>query len=347
MASEDRQDLSEFQALTENDELRGQISRLTGKLRRAETKTEDLIAAVRQGAKDAAVAIGQPPLVREARRDIRKVKPEVALLHLSDLHFGKKTQSFDLEVASKRVAALADKVVRLAEIERADHPVRVCHVMLGGDFVENVSIFPGQAFEVDGSLFTHMMTARGATVALLRTLLANFESVVVWEEPGNHGRLGRKGDHPAEDSADLLVFNMARDQLAQEEDAGRLVWNSTQGWHSIVTIGAYNALLVHGDEVKGFGGQTPAFGIAKKVNAWATGVVAPFTDCYMGHWHQPLVIPLAHGRGRVFVNPSIESDSVYAKEFVGATGTPGQRLNFINPADGRVTSERIIWLDSK
>jgi hypothetical protein len=54
---------------------------------------------------------------------------------------------------------------------------------------------------------------------------------------------------------------------------------------------------------------------------------------------------MANGRGRVFVNPSIESDSAYAKEFVAATGTPGQRLNFVDPERGRVTSERVIWLD--
>lgn len=338
-------DLREFEELTENQELRGQITKLQGELRRARTKTADLVGAVRQGAKDAAIVLGNPPEVPAAPKDRRTtIKPEVALLHLSDLHFGKKTDTFDMAVAAERVRRLTEKVVHLTDIERADHPVRVCHVMLGGDFIENVHIFPGQPFEVDGSLFAHMMQAKGATVELLRTLLANFESVVVWEEPGNHGRLGRKGDHPAEDSADLLVYRMVRDQLAEHE--GRtLVWNETQGWHSIVEIGQYRALLVHGDEVRSFGGQTPAFGIAKKVNAWATGVVAPFTDCYMGHWHQPLVIPLAHGRGRVFVNPSIESDSVYAQEFVGSTGTPGQRLNFINPQDGRVTTERVVWLD--
>jgi hypothetical protein len=208
-----------------------------------------------------------------------------------------------------------------------------------------VGIFPGQAFEVDSTLFKQMFAARGAVEELLRMLLANFEKVACWEEPGNHGRLGRKGDHPEEDSADLLVYRLVRDRLSEYESDGRLTWNETQGWHSIVEIGNYRALLVHGDEIKSFGGNIPAFGIARKVNAWATGVVAPFTDCYMGHFHQPLVVPLAHGRGRVLVNPSIESDSVYAKEFVGSTGTPGQRLNFVEPSKGRVSAERIIWLD--
>lgn len=338
-------DLSEFAALTEVDELRRVVSDLQAKLRRAQAKSADLVQAVYEGAKDAAVVLGNPPPISKPRKDARKGHAEVALLHVSDWQYGKVTQSFNPRVADVRVDKLAGLVVRLANIERADHPVRECHVMLGGDLAEGVAIFPGQPFETDGGLFQQIMGVSSAGERLLRTLLADFEHVHVWEEPGNHGRLGRKGDHPAEDSADLLIYRLIRERLKPYEDDGRLVWNETQGWHSIVTIGAYRALLVHGDEVRSFGGQTPAFGIAKKVNAWATGVVAPFTDAYMGHWHQPLVIPLAHGKGRVFVNPSIESDNVYAHEFVGASGTPGQRLNFVSPKRGRVTTERLVWLD--
>lgn len=338
----DGPDLSEFAALTENDELRRLVSDLQVRLRRAQAKTADLVAAVREGARDAATVLGNPPPVPKAKKDTRTSKPEAAVLLLSDWQYGKRTVSYNSQVADQRIARLGETVVRIAAIERADHPVREIHVLLNGDFVENVSIFPGQPFEVDSSLFQQMFGAAGACERLLRLMLATFEAVHVWEEYGNHGRMGRKGDHPAEDNADLLLYRLVRDRLGEQPG---LMWHPTESWYQIVEIGEYRALLVHGDEVKSFGGNIPAFGITKKVNAWATGVVEPFTDAYMGHFHQPLVLPLAHGRGRVFVNPSIESDSIYAKEFVGATGTPGQRLNFVEPAAGRVTSERILWLD--
>lgn len=334
--------LDEFYALTENDELRRLVSEMQAKLRRSQTQTAELIEAVKQGARDAAVVLGNPPPVKPPKRDGRQKQAEVALLHCSDWQIGKVTDSYNTEVACSRVDKLAEKVVRLAAIERADHPVNEAHVMLGGDMVEGVNIFPGQAFEVDASLFKQMFSAVGCIERLLRTLLSDFERVHVWEEYGNHGRLGRKGDHPADDSADLLVYRLAREKLGADE---RLVWNESQGWHSIVEIGAYRALLVHGDEIKQFGGQTPAFGIARKVNAWATGVVEPFTDAYLGHFHQPLVLPIAHGRGRTFVNAALESDSVYAKEFMASSSVPAQRLNFIDPVRGRVAAERLIWLD--
>lgn len=339
-------DLSSFHRETELVELRRVNSDLQAKLRRATTSQVNAIEAIRHGSRDAALVLGNPPAVPKPKVDKQSGKEEVALLHCSDWHFGANTVSFDLDVAAERVRSLGRKVTRLAAIERADHPVRCIHVLLAGDMVEGVTVFPGQGWEVKTGLLRQLYAAVGAGVELLRHLAADFESIEIWEEAGNHGRIGKRGDVPKEDNIDLLVYGLIRERTRDLEDAGRVVWHeSTHGWHSIVEIGDYRALLVHGDEVRSFGGQVPAFGIAKKVNAWATGVVAPFTDCMMGHFHQPLVIPLAHGRGRVFVNPSIESDSIYAQEFVGATGTPGQRLNFINPRAGRVTSERIIWLD--
>jgi Archaeal DNA polymerase II, small subunit/DNA polymerase delta, subunit B len=336
-------DLSEFEQLDELAELRKLLGATQDKLRRANAKTADLIEAVYKGARDASLYLGNPPAVPKPAADKRTKRAEVALLHLSDWQIGKVTTSYNTVVARDRLRRLGEKVARLTEIERADHPVRECHVLLGGDMVEGTAIFPGQAHLVDSNLFEQTFQARSAIVELIRHLLTVFETVHVWEEPGNHGRLGRKGDYAVEDNQDIMVYRLARDQLENEK---RLVWNETQGWHSIVSVGNYRVLFVHGDEIRSFGGQTPAFGITRKVNAWATGVVEPFNDCYMGHWHQPLVLPIAHGRGRTFVNPSIESDNTYAQEFVGASGTPGQRLNFIDPEKGRVTTERVVWLDS-
>src|SRR5687768_10009673 len=95
-------DLTEFQALTENEELRRQVSELQGKLRHAKAKSADLVEAVRQGSKDAVVALGNPPAVPTAKRDRRaSTKAEVGLLHLSDWQFGKVTDSFNTEVAGR------------------------------------------------------------------------------------------------------------------------------------------------------------------------------------------------------------------------------------------------------
>lgn len=340
----DQPDLREFEALTENAELRRVVSDLQTKLRRSEAKTAELIEAAHAGARDAALVLGNPPPVPAAKKTKGTKQEEAALLHLSDWQIGKRTDSYNTDIAQQRLDILTAKVAQLTEIERADHPVRECHVLLGGDMVEGATIFPGQVFEIDSGLFRQAFAAVGAIERLIRAQLATFETVHAWEVEGNHGRVGKRGDAAREDNADLFVYREAWERLAEHVEAGRLVWHPRERWYQIVEIGGYRALLVHGDQIKQFGGNTPAFGISRKVGAWASGVVPDFHDCYMGHFHQPLVLPIANG-GRTFVNPALESDNVYAQEFVAAQGVPGQRLHFVDPDRGRVTSERIVWLD--
>jgi hypothetical protein len=175
---------------------------------------------------------------------------------------------------------------------------------------------------------------------MIRTLGDNFEKLRVVCEYGNHGRIGRYGVSPKGDNIDLFAYRVARDRTKGVWDD----WQMSEAWYQIFEIGKYRGLLVHGDEVKSFGGNTPLFGIMRKVNSWAAGVIEPFTDAYMGHWHTPHSATLANG-GRVFVTGSPESHNEYAREFVAATSKPSQRLHFIDPEKGRVASEYVVWLD--
>lgn len=337
-------DISEFEALDELETLRKANRTLERRLREAKAKTAELVEAVYLAAKDAAVIQGPPPAIPKPKADRRAKKAETALLHLSDLHFGKHTPSFNSEVAAKRLRLLADKVVEIVAIERADHPVRNAAVLLGGDLAENLGIFPGQAYEVDSSTFAQVFAAVGALEELFRRMLATFERVTVDEVWGNHGRIGRRGDNPRGDNIDRLIGAILRGKLAEFEGSGRLEWRGPCGsWYGIVEIGQYRALLAHGDQIRSFG-QTPAFGILKKCNSWASGVLPPFRDVWLGHFHNPLVLPLANGLGRIFISPSIESDSAYAAEVVAAASQPAQRLCFVDPVKARLTSERLIWL---
>ena len=328
-------------ATTEVDELRAALARAQRAARRRQAATDELVAAVYAAARDAMLAHGPAPKLVAPKRDRRKARPEVALLHLTDWQVGKRTVSFDMEVARRRVLEATTTAIELAEIQRADHPVTECHVMLGGDMIEGVTIFPGQAFEVEAGAFAQVIHTAKTIEAVIVVLLQHFERVHVWEEIGNHGRIGRKGDAPHGDNLDRLAYSLARSGVPATD---RLTWHPfAGGLGTHVTIGEYVALLVHGDEFKSFGGNTPAFGILRKCNAWATGVVAPFHDVYIGHFHTPMALTLANA-GRAFVTGSPESDNEYAREFVAAVGKPSQRLHFVDPVRARVTAEYLLWL---
>lgn len=330
----------EAQLEQEVADLRSALQRQQKATAHAKQKTDALAEVVYRAARDAFLATPRPTVPKTAK-DRRKARPEVALVHATDWQIGKQTEGYSIDTGRARIRELARKVHEITAIQRADHPVRSCHLMLGGDMVEGTSIFPGQAFEVEAHLFEQLTATASMVEQLVIDLLAEFETVDVWEEIGNHGRIGRRGEMPSGDNIDRMAYYIAASRFTDEP---RVRWHPIQSWYQIVEIGNYRALLIHGDEIKSFGGNVPAFGILRKANAWSSGVVEPFLDAYMGHYHQIMTLQMANG-GRVFVTGSPESHNEYAREFVAATGKPSQRLHFVDADRGRVTSEHIIWLD--
>lgn len=260
---------------------------------KAKRKSEDMIEAVFRAAKESALACGtgKAAKVPAQPKDARKTKPEVALVHATDWQTGKLSTTYSIQKCSDRIEQLTAKVIELTTLQRTHHPVRECTVMFGGDMVEGITIFPGQAWEVEAHLFEQLFETVRIEETMIRTLAAFFEKVNVVCEYGNHGRLGRKGEMPANDNIDAISYRIAQDRT---KDLKNVTWQMSPDWYQMVTIGNYKAMLVHGDECRGM------TGILRKANAWATGVVEPFQDVYMGHFHTPTTMTMANA-GRVFI----------------------------------------------
>ena len=322
-------------AQSELDEARRAARNLASQLAKEKSRTAALVDAVMISATAAAVAQGRGSA--SPARDRRRNGAEIALVHTTDWQTGKRTEDYASEVTAARIGKLADKVRSLTAIQRADHPVKECVILLGGDMLEGVSIFPGQAFEIDSTLYEQLFAAARIIESFVASMLADFERVTVWDIHGNHGRIGRKGDIPATDNLDRICYRIVADRMAAES---RLTWNHASTWHQIVEVGKYRALLVHGDQIKSFGG----YGAVRKMSAWKAGVLPPFRDSYVGHFHTHQDLNLAGG-GMVYMTGSPESANEYAREFIAATGTPSQRLHFIDPRRGRVTAQYRVDLD--
>lgn len=331
----------ELKLQQEVNELRQALQQSQRQVAQAKRKTDAFVEACYKAASIASLSSGRGKPFTPKPKDKRRKQQEIALVHATDWQLGKKTSGYDMEVCAKRIDTLVEKVVEFTEIQREHHPVKACHLMLGGDMVEGINIFPGQAWEIESHLFEQLFECSRIIERTVRTLSREFETLHVSCEYGNHGRIGRKGENPAGDNIDRMAYRITADRT---KDLENTTWQESSSWYQIVEIGNYRALLVHGDEIKSFGGNTPAFGILRKCNAWATGVVPDFHDVYMGHFHTPMSLTLANG-GRVFVTGSPESENPYAAEFVAAKGKPSQRVNFIDPEKARVTAEYVVWLD--
>lgn len=310
------------------------------KLKRGE---DEYVDAVYRAARDAATSMRIAP-VPTPKPDKRKGKGEAAVLLLGDWQVGKRTPSYNSDVAAERVRLLADKVERLVAIQRADHPVRECHVFLLGDLVEGEDIFPGQAHLIDAGLYGQVFSTAEMLAGLVRKLAANFEVVKVAGVIGNHGRIGRRGVSRPESNADAIAYKTAAMMVRDEK---RIEWRETftsgeRHWHEIVEVMGRKWFLFHGDQLKGGSFGFPWYSLAKRISGWNLAIER-FDYAAFGHWHTPVRVVAADGRITAFGSGSIESSNTYAQEWVAASGEPAQFLVF--QSQSGLSAEYLIRLE--
>lgn len=331
-------------------ELRRALMRSQKTIADLKRNKEDFTQAVVNAAHDAMLSRGAVPPVPTPEKDTRKKRGEVALLHSTDWQLGKQTLTYNSKECERLVKQSVEKTIRIADIQRADHPVKEIVLMLGGDIVENTTIFPAQVYEVDSDVMSQFVDASRILIDIVRTLLANFEKVTVVCEPGNHGRIGKFGELPKDINWDKLTYMFAGQALQNEK---RLTWQMSKEDIQRVTIGNYKALLIHGDEIRWGTAST----IVRFADRWKSGAYKffdevdsitkgfDFRDLYIGHYHQHQSWNMANGEGSVFMSGAVETGNRYARDLLASNGEPSQRLHFVDPEKGRVTSEYRLWLD--
>jgi hypothetical protein len=263
---------------TELEELRRALRSAQTQLSVYRRKSDEIRDALTAAARDAVLTMGPLPPVKPAKARQGSGSPEVALLHATDWQASKVTASYSSQVLRDRVDVLKHKVTRLTAIQRADHPVDECVVMFGGDMIEGLFNYPAQLWQIDASLFDQWASTAWLCADLIRHLLTVFGRVSVVAEWGNHGRIGSKrAEVPKNDNMDRMVYAHARALLAGED---RLDWPDCPGDVQQVEIGAYRALLIHGDEIGRTGFASPMT-IVRHADRWRSGAWPwEFRDLY-------------------------------------------------------------------
>jgi len=315
------------------------------KLEKEKNKTAVLIEAVYETVstelKTQSIPAVPPPV-----SDKRKHGEEVAVAVLADWQLFKVTKTYNAKVCEQRIEKFSEKVIELTRIQRADHPVRKCHIWCLGDLVEGELIFPGQAHLIEGSVYrASVVDGPRIKVNFIRRLLTEFDSVHVTVVPGNHGRAGGRQhrDYHPQTNFDRILSMVAKAHLSDEP---RVTWNIADdmlegGWYAIDDIGGYKTLLFHGDQI--IGGLTTENHLKKMILGWKSGALdGSFNDAFLGHFH--VIKRFTFNSTAVRVSGSPESDNGYAIRSLGSVSRPSQHLQFVKPGFG-VTAEYDIWLD--
>lgn len=285
-------------------------------------------------------------LAKHSRRKRGRLH-ETAVVHISDVHFGKKTPRFNFGIAEQRMHKLSEKIIRIADIRRSHSKIEDLRLYFGGDFVEGESIFAGQPHEIDIDLVQQAIFQGPQVIAsFILTMLENFDTITIKGVPGNHGRNGTKhsgGNRKV--NWDSILYEITRHIVNAAVPDNKIVWDlpfdRVEDWYALDYIGDWGNLLVHGHEVNGQLGF-PWYGVGKKVTGWKDVVNYPWDYLYMGHFHTPAHFALNYSE--VVASGTLESFSNYVRQNLGGCGWAQQKLLFYTESDGIISSDP-IYLD--
>lgn len=203
---------------------------------------------------------------------ISKGNKSTLVILISDAHFGKITDEYNMSVAKQRLLEIPTKL-KTRILTEIDEIV----VVLAGDLVEGEDIFAGQNISLECPVLTQAQNCAEAIWIMLRNLRCLFGVLVRVEMvPGNHGRMSKTAGTISNWDNVVYVLLNTMSKFSDDED---LVFNLNLNKFVRFNIKGQTCLAYH-KGVKHT--STPA--MREKVASWIA--TKKFNFLVHGHWHE-------------------------------------------------------------
>ncbi|TQQ81894.1 hypothetical protein [Halonotius roseus] len=236
---------------------------------------------------------------------------------------GTKVEIHNSEKAINRVYQhLQDVLLWKIELEELGRTVDTVHLLMNGDHITGEDIYEGQGFEVDSTLREQVRDGSTTYVDVIRILSAEFNSVQVVCQHGNHGEL-RTGSQSSEANADDLMFDAIDLALRQSDlDNINLITNHIDT-HIEFDMRGHRGYMRHGQDTLGHIGTTSG---EQRWQAWLLQSIDEHDGDgwdvgYVGHYHELKVEPV-NGRP-VLMGGTPQPASDYENSLGIPPGRPG------------------------
>lgn len=206
------------------------------------------------------------------------------MLHLSDLHGGKETSSFNSQVLTKRLDTVLERSVKIASIIKAGYRLRRLYIANTGDNVDNDSIYKTHPHHVEKRL-SYGRAQVNFMADLLKPFLLNCreiaDEVVFQGVRANHGRV-TSYTHES-NNWDLMLYDKLKDRLCEQKG---ITIDYGESFAHLFDVEGHGVLLYHGAGIKSYQ-SIPFYGIRQRVMRWKLSM-PPFRIVLLGHFHQVL-----------------------------------------------------------
>jgi len=266
------------------------------------------------------------------KKTLNKKKKMTMELMISDVHYGKKTESFNLDVCQKRMQKVTE--VFLGELEQKEKFFNVEKVVVAliGDIIESYSMHgqesalacefanPRQVQESINSLFYDVLYPIAETGI----------KVVVPAVTGNHDRTEHKKtlNNPGENNLTWIIYNTLK-LLSEAHNFSNITFDIPKCGYTHLDIYGSIVLYEHGDELGNVNKDT----IFKHMEKRGRQIKKQIHMARFGHYHEYVCFD----RGKAIVNESVCGQDSYALE-KGFDSTAGQTINFYVETSTRPTS---------
>lgn len=244
-------------------------------------------------------------------------------LMLSDIHFGKKSESFDLSVLKTRLAKLT--AVFLTELQfKKDQGYNVERIIVSllGDIIESYTMHGAESslsceFGNPRQIYTSIKVLFDEVFLPIARLGIPMDVPAV---AGNHDRteVNRTFNNPGENYMTWIIYNCLKDYCAL---AGltHVKFDIPVDGFTTTQIYGHNVLFEHLDNVK----STNKNSLDELITDRSKQLGIQIKMLRGGHWHEYV----CYERGRAIINESVCGQDSYAK-VKGYASTAGQTIIF-------------------
>jgi len=287
----------------------------------------------------------------------KKLDSEDIVIVISDVHVGSWVSpaatgglgDYSYQVFVRRLDRLIKAVFSI--LSYMPHHVPRIHVVFAGDIVDGGRIFRGHARQTD-LIVAQQVTRAYEKFAHLVAVLAGIKGVevVVSTVPGNHGRIGDKGELSPIDNFDWLVgwFLQERFDLLNIKNVR---FNLPETWWMLLKVRETAFHVSHGDSFKSWAG-IPFYGALRykqklrellRETFAKTGEGEPpdFDAMITGHFHE-----LAYFGG-IYMNGTFVGGSEYSLKDLQVGGPPYQLMLGVHDSIGVTWSRKLVLADPK
>jgi predicted phosphodiesterase len=282
---------------------------------------DDILDAVRAAAKE----VGKIKIPKTKLLKSKKKKGMTKELLLSDIHFGKMTDNFNLEILKARLQEVVHATI--SEIHRDNKEYNIDEIVIGllGDIIENYSMHvlesaKGCEFGNAKQIYEALKNIFKIVIVPLHQLDIPMRIVCV---TGNHDRDGsqRTYHNPGEENFTYVIYNALKDfcEIGGLKNVEFII--PKEPW-AIIDIYGNTVLYEHYDNCKNADRKGLEGLMTKRANQLG------ITIDYMrgGHFHEPT----SFRNGRMQINGCLTGNDSYAS-VLGFNAEASQTLNsFVN-----------------